>query len=486
MIHAMPAKPNVFTIPASAPFLPALIDALIVKEVPGFPFLPDPLSLAGATLYLPTLRACREVREVFLARVKTGAAILPRIVPLGDIDEDEIAFAEAATGDLAEAALDLPPALSGLERTMPLAALILKWAQTITPRQRGETPLVANNPSTAFALAQDLARLMDDMTTRQVEWDELDKTFPSEYDKYWELTLGFLKFIRKNWPPILEELGHIEPAERRDRLIKAKTARLKQHSGPVIAAGSTGSIPATATLLETIARLPHGAVVLPGIDTDLDETTWATLADGSDAAHGHPQFALAALINRIGIVRTDVKPLAQAEPHGRERIVSEALRPAASSEMWKDRLADAAFSAQADAAIDSVDVIEAANAEEEALAIAVALREAVEAPGKTAALATPGVGLGRRVSALMERWKVPVDDFAWALAGRYAGWRLRAARARGRRRRRRAGTAAGAAQAFLKPVRCGRRPGAGTRDLTRSAAAARHRGACPCADDIAR
>ena len=327
---------------------------------------------------------------------------------------------------------------------------------------------------------------MDDMTTRQVEWDELDKTFPSEYDKYWELTLGFLKFIRKNWPPILEELGHIEPAERRDRLIKAKTARLKQHSGPVIAAGSTGSIPATATLLETIARLPHGAVVLPGLDTDLDETTWATLADGSDAAHGHPQFALAALINRIGIVRTDVKPLAQAKPHGRERIVSEALRPAASSELWKDRLADAAFSAQADAAIDSVDVIEAANAEEEALAIAVALREAVEAPGKTAALATPGVGLGRRVSALMERWKVPVDEFAWALAGRYAGWRLRAARARGRRRRRRAGTAAGAAQAFLKPVRCGGRPGAGTRDLTRSAAAARHRGACPCADDIAR
>ena len=115
----MPAKPNVFTIPASAPFLPTLIDALIVKEVPGFPFLPDPLALADATLYLPTLRACREVREVFLARVKTGAAILPRIVPLGDIDEDEIGFAEAATGDLAQAALDLPAALGGLERAMP-------------------------------------------------------------------------------------------------------------------------------------------------------------------------------------------------------------------------------------------------------------------------------------------------------------------------------------------------------------------------------
>jgi len=38
----------------------------------------------------------------------------------------------------------------------------------------------------------------------------------------------------------------------------------------VIAAGSTGSMPATAKLLATIAHLRHGAVVLPGLDTDLD------------------------------------------------------------------------------------------------------------------------------------------------------------------------------------------------------------------------
>jgi len=175
MLARMPAsRVNVFNIPASAPFLPVLVDALRDgRLVPGFPAGGDPLELARATIYLPTRRACRLARDVFLDRLGAEAAILPRLVPLGDIDEDEIAFAEAAA-ELAEAALQLPDALAGLDREMPLAALILRWAQTIAPRTRGETPLVANSPATAFALAKDLARLMDDMTTRQVDWARLD------------------------------------------------------------------------------------------------------------------------------------------------------------------------------------------------------------------------------------------------------------------------------------------------------------------------
>jgi ATP-dependent helicase/nuclease subunit B len=63
----MPAKSNVFTIPASAPFLAVLIDALRAGQlVPGFPANGDPLELARATLYLPSVRACRLARDVFL------------------------------------------------------------------------------------------------------------------------------------------------------------------------------------------------------------------------------------------------------------------------------------------------------------------------------------------------------------------------------------------------------------------------------------
>ncbi len=134
----MPAsRPHIFNIPASAPFLRTLIDALLAgKLVPGFPEKSDPLALSRATIYLPTRRACRLARDVFLDSLDGGAAILPRIAAIGDIDEDEFAFAEAATGDLAQASLSLPPAFGGLERAMPLAALILTLGADALRRAR--------------------------------------------------------------------------------------------------------------------------------------------------------------------------------------------------------------------------------------------------------------------------------------------------------------------------------------------------------------
>ena len=116
------------------------------------------------------------------------------------------------------------------------------------------------------------------------------------------------------------------------------------------------------------------------------------------------------LLRRIGIARDAVTVLAEPAAHGRERIVSEALRPAATTRALAANAAAPDFAQQADSRCASISVIEAANAEEEALAIAVALREAVETPGKTAALVTPDRALARRVLAALARWNVAVDD----------------------------------------------------------------------------
>ncbi len=404
-------SPRLFTIPASAPFLPTLVRALVEgRLIPRFSQAGDPLALAAATLYLPTRRACRLARDVFLDVLEGEAAILPRIVPIGDVDEDEIAFAEAAAGGLASEALALPPALDGFARKLLLARLILRWAETTRP-DRG-APLVANSPAAALALADDLARLLDDMTTRKVSWDKLDGLVPDEMDVYWQITLKFLGVMRDAWPAILAERNAIEPAERRDRLIAAEAARLQAHPGPVIAAGSTGSMPATAMLLATIARLPQGAVVLPGLDTDLDDDAWALIGGDEEVAPaiGHPQFAMQALIRRIGVARDAVETLGVPARHGREAFVSEALRPAATTQRWQQTLKEQPFAARTADALEDVAVIEAANAEEEALAVAVVLREAAEEPGKTAALVTPDRALARRVLAALGRWQVPVDD----------------------------------------------------------------------------
>ena len=405
------AKPNVFNIPASVPFLPALIDALRAgKLVSGFPASNDPLELSRATLYLPTRRACRLAREVFLEKLDGDAAILPRIVPLGDVDEDEIAFA----GSVADA-LALPEAIAPLERNLMLSQIIAKWATVVRSAQG--SPLVANTPGAAFALAGDLARLMDDMTTRQVKWSALDKLVPTDLDEYWEKSLEFLKFIHPRWEDILRANEAIEAAERRDKLIEAEARRLAGSDAPVIAAGSTGSMPATAKLLAAIARLPHGAVVLPGLDMNLDDAAWRSIAGNADdqthdgaPASSHAQFSMQALLTTIGIARNEVDMLSAPLPHGRERLASEALRPAATTDRWQAQRDEATFGPAADKALANVSMIEAANPEEEALAIAVTLREALETPGKTVALVTPDRALARRVVAALGRWHVAVDD----------------------------------------------------------------------------
>src|SRR5258707_358226 len=249
---------RVFNVPASAPFLRTVIAALVDgRLVDGFDARANPERLARATLYLPTRRAGRMAREIFLDVLGTDAVLLPRIVALGDIDEDELEFAQAASGsDLTS--LDTPPALEGLPRRLLLAQLIAAWAKRLKPGDPAQAPLVIGGPASTLALADDLARLMDDMVTRGVAWNALDGLVPDALDQYWQLTLRFLNIAKDVWPGILKAHGRIEPAVRRDLLIESEAARLTQHhDGPVIAAGTTRAIPATAPFFERIPRPPH-------------------------------------------------------------------------------------------------------------------------------------------------------------------------------------------------------------------------------------
>ncbi len=299
---------RVFSVPLSVPFLRSVIAALVDgRLVRGFEARKNPERLAQATLYLPTRRAGRMAREIFLDELNSDAAVLPRIVALGDIDEDELAFAQAATPGMA--ALEIPPAMDGLQRRLLLAQLIALWAKRIKPIDPTQAPLVTAGPDSTLALADDLARLMDDMVTREVDWAALDTLTPEAFDVYWKLTLEFLGIARQYWPEILKTHGRIEPAARRDLLIEAEAARLTlHHDGPVIAAGSTGSMPVTAKFLQAVASLPNGAVVLPGLDTDLDDAAWQSIggtrsADGqttTQPSSNHPQFAMHALLQRFG------------------------------------------------------------------------------------------------------------------------------------------------------------------------------------------
>jgi ATP-dependent helicase/nuclease subunit B len=405
---------RVFSVPVSVPFLRAVIAALVDgRLVEGFEARAHPETLAQATLYLPTRRAGRMAQEIFLDELKMDAVLLPRIVALGDIDEDELAFTEESEAYGGAAALEIPPRLGELERRLTLAKLVAAWA-------KGEVlaPLVVGGPASTLALARDLARFMDDMVTRGIGWDALDGLVPDQLDEYWKYSLQFLGIARQAWPAHLTEIGKIEPAARRDRLIEAEARRLTaHHDGPVIAAGSTGSMPATAKFLHAVAALPQGAVVLPGLDTDLDEEAWQSIGGirnrqgqfTTPPSSNHPQFAMHALLHRFGLKRGDVEILGEPSRDGRDVLVSEAMRPSTATAQWHRRLTEPDIAAKISGGMNNLAVIEAENPEMEALAIAVAMREARHL-GKSAALVTPDRALARRVSAALGRWNLEFDD----------------------------------------------------------------------------
>lgn len=379
---------NVFTIPAGQSFAETLARGVIAH----FGNDEDPLALSRATIYLPTRRATKTVADAF-GTVLGGAALLPEIRPLGDADEDELLFDPTAE------ALDLPPEIPRIRQRLLLATLVRRWDE----RQRGGTLSFAQ----AASLARGLAEFLNEAETQGIDLSALETLPPAALAEHWAEVRDFLLLLRDHWPPVLAEEGALSAAARRNAALAALAARLRARppQGPVIAAGSTGSIPATAELLKAIAHLSKGAVILPGLDRELDETSWNNLDPG------HPQFGMKQLLERIGIARDDVAdwdPEATASPRG--MLLREALRPAPTTDAWRvlaERGSDAIAPGLA-----GLSLLEAAHTGDEATAIALTLREVLGAPGKTAALVTPDRNLARRVAAELGRWKVSIDDSA--------------------------------------------------------------------------
>ena len=432
----MPVRqPRVFTIPSGAPFLPtlshALLDGVLVE---GFPGAGGAAALADATIYVPTQRAAQALAWALLSASRAQSLILPRIAPLGAFEPDEPTTMFAAEGDEI-ARLALPQAVGALTRRHVLATLTRAWGKALRGAIRevdadgqlifdpAEPALVAATPAQAYALAADLAALIDDMIIEGAPWAKIETLAPDAYDPYWRITLDFLKIAFAHWPQWLTQHDLIDRAKRTALLIDDEIKALDDGArrGPTIIAGSTGANRATARLIAAIARAPQGAVVLPGLDLDLDDTTWAMIGAGDEASlglAGHPQALMRQLVGEIGVYRGDVKLLGARSPSlsARSAFLTEALRPAKSTERWHGRQGALSPPAVA-AALTGVTIVVADNETEEALALAIAMRETLETPGKTAALVTPDPSIARRVSAELARWGVEVEDSAGRTLG---------------------------------------------------------------------
>jgi ATP-dependent helicase/nuclease subunit B len=411
---------RVYTIPPSAPFLTTLARAILAGDlpIPGG-VKPDPLALPLTTIYLPTRRAARALREAFLAETKAEALLLPRIRALGDPDE-EAALILGSGGGAEEDGGAGAPAIGALARRIALMKLVLALGHR--PAQgASETDLdslrFVHSPGQASSLAADLARLMDFAESEEIDLSTLDRLVPEDFAAHWEPTIEFLKIVTEHWPDYLADNNLVSPVARRNALMQIEAERLAKGAGhPVIAAGSTGTVPATARLLKVIASLPNGAVVLPGLDRSLDDEDWASLAQHPE----HPQAGMAELLKKLGVARGEVADVPGSAPNASQRarlaLIGEALRPAESTEHWQQVLASDDLLSDGRASLANglagLRLIVAPTAHDEAEAIALVLKSCIETPGKTAALVTPDRVLARRVAARLKRYDLAIDDSA--------------------------------------------------------------------------
>jgi ATP-dependent helicase/nuclease subunit B len=372
---------QVFNIPAGVAFADALARGLLARTAG------DPLALARMTLLLPTRRAARAVSEAFLRVAEGDALLLPRMFALADLDEEAGITASAA----------LPPAIARLDRLLQLARLVASAGDRF-----------AATPEQALKLAQSLADLIDEVQTEGVDFAKLSELAPEEFAHHWQDTLQFLRIVTEVWPAILTGGGLVDPVRRRISALEARRETWTRNppADPVIAAGFVNADPALSDLIAAIARLPQGIIVLPGLDLDLDNEGWEAI----EATH--PQFGPKALIARIGIDRDQIRPWPGVNPAdaesrtSRARLLAESLRPAETTERWRT------MARPPGNALDGLTLLECETAGEEAEAIALAMRQTLEIPGRTAALVTPDRGLARRVAAALRRWGVEVDDSA--------------------------------------------------------------------------
>jgi ATP-dependent helicase/nuclease subunit B len=384
-----PARVAVYTIPSHRSFADALAAGLIAR------FGKDPLGLARGRILLPNNRAVRAVTEAFV-RASGSGLLLPRLIPVGDPE-----IGERASGALdpmgAEPEL---PAIDPAERLLRLASIV-----------------GAEGSTEALRLAADLARTLDALLIEEIAPTRLQEAVSetTELARHWEKSLEKLQLIYEAWPQILCELGEIDLAERRNRLLRALAERWKSEppSGFTVAAGVTTAAPAVSSLLKRVARMDGGMVVLPGLwlRDVFPDVEWEALGpdENGRGEATEPHYHLQLLPDRIGAGRDEVRRGRwcgrAAAPPARSRAVANAMAAPDYSHKWE-------ILKPAERRLGGIRLAELPDSAAEAQAIALALREALETPGKTAALVTPDRQLAGRVSALLRRWGIEADDSA--------------------------------------------------------------------------
>lgn len=383
---------TVATIPAHLPFLDQLAARWIAHS--GH----DRLAMGEGTIVLPGRRAARALTEAFLRQMNGQGMLLPRIMPIGALDEAELGLALTPSAD-GQSPLDLPPAIGGMTRLAVLTKLVLQADDAF-----GTRPTLDQ----AWPLARALAELMDEAEWAGIALDErLPDAVQEDFAEHWQTILKFLSIVTTQWPEWLREQGAMNPIARQTALMRMQAALWRQQAAQdtgqgagqrLWAAGFTHVMTPTVEALSAVLAGPQGCVVLPGLDMAMPADVFDTLPDS------HPQAGMQHLLRALGVNRADVSVWnAEGGVPDRTAVLSRIMLPAQALDDW---------ALPGHHALPDVLRLDPQDEQEEAVAISMAIRDAVETPQARVALITPDRKLASRVATELARWGILADDSA--------------------------------------------------------------------------
>lgn len=414
-------------IPAGRPFADDLARGILA-------LVKNPEDMADSIIMLPNRRLSKELQNAFLRLANGKPQLLPRMMSIGDIDEDASELVTAGWD-----ADDLPPIIDGLERQLILSRLVK--ALLIRKSETGAS--TEFSMADVMSLSKALADFLDQMQTAECDPEKLDDLTDGEHAHHWYMILEFLKLITQKWPESLSDLNKSDPVIWQNAAIaaRARAWQITPPKGLVVIAGSTGSVPATQVLMRSVLGLERGHIVLPGLDLAMADDDWADIQTGKtddekpdqEKANGempndempneemmvsHPQYPLGQLLKLLNINRhhiglwggtKDSPDGYDAEETGRLALLREAMRPAKQTAEW--RLIPERQHVKPDG-MRGLMRVNCYDRREEAEVIALAMREVLETPAKTAVLITSDHKLSRMVSGELKRWGIDVSSSA--------------------------------------------------------------------------
>jgi len=414
IIPSLPSE--VYTIPPYQSFLDSVARGILDQTGN------DPLKLADYTILVPDHDTAAALRQALMEQLQGKPNIMPHIDTPGDMDDEHLSLQISDSAALSQELMNIPPAVTRLQRQLVLAEEILK------------IPGMASSPQKAIKLGGELGKFLDDVQRYNVKLADIEQFVPAEFKDQWSKTAEFLKIITETWPRKLKEMGRIDPEEHKNAIIRIRAEywQQKKPARPVIAVGFNDYSPAISTLLQAVHALPQGKIILQGVDLGLDQKSWDILTPV------HPQYAPKQILSALGVERTKVQewhaqPLAADHfvrapnlprtNRERQKLLRDAMLPAGTTAGWAVEKPSLAHTPAIGVhALSGMDLITCTSQQEEASVIALKMRESLEMPGRKVTLVTADRSLARRVSARLRNWQIDVrDDAGTSLSDTSAG-----------------------------------------------------------------